>query len=419
MSRRLQGAAVALLLALLLLPAGLLATPSAPVLPDASAARALAHLRVLSEAIGPRAAGSAGDERAIAYVAGELAALGYGVERQAFPFLYFEEVRAPEFTVGADERVAAVTMLYSAASVDGGVEAELVAAGLGRSEDFAGRPVQGRIALVQRGEITFRQKVANAAAAGAAAVVIFNHQAGPPVVGTLSAPSRIPAVAISRDDGEALLRRLAGGALRARLVVRTIVEQRTSYNVIGVRRGAVAPDEIVVVGGHRDSVAGGPGANDNASGVAAALEAARLLAGVRTARTVHVVAFGAEELGLIGSQHYVRQATGRLVGMVNLDMVGRGRLQVGNSTDDDRLVELALAAGRQLGLTLPRFKLRGPSSDHAAFEMADVPAVFIHTGDDPAIHTPGDTADRIDGALLAQAARLAASIVLQAAGTAR
>lgn len=405
---------------LLLAPAQLASAPAAPTLPAASQASVLEHLRTLSVTIGPRPAGSEGDQKAIEYVARELGALGYAVERQAFPFHYFEEVQAPSLTLttSGGDRVAVATMLYSTATPEAGVEAELVAAGLGRPSDFQGRAVQGRIAVVQRGEILFSEKVANAASAGAVAVVIYNHQPGGPAVGTLVGPSRIPAVAISRDDGEALLRRMEAGAVRVRLVVRTLSEQRTSYNVIGIKRGATLPGEIVVVGGHRDSVPNSPGANDNASGTAAVLEAARLLARVPTARTVHFVAFGAEELGLYGSRHYAQDPPGRVVGMVNMDMVGRGPLQIGNSNDDNRLVDLAEQVAQRLGLRVSRFKLRGrSSSDHAPFEAAGVPTVFIHTGDDPAIHSPNDTFERVSGALMAQAASLAAHVALEAAGT--
>src|SRR5207244_654199 len=78
---------------------------------------------------------------------------------------------------------------------------------------------------------------------------------------------------------------LAAGPVRVRLVVRTVTEQRTSVNVIGIKPGTTAPAEVVVIGAHLDSVPLSPGANDNASGVATVLEVARLLAEVPTARS--------------------------------------------------------------------------------------------------------------------------------------
>ena len=390
-----------------------------PTIPAASPRSALAQVTVLAKEIGPRAAGTDGDRKAIDYVAEQFRRLGYGVERQAFPFRFFEETQPPQLTVAAPaaQRLSPVTMLYSSSTPEAGIEAEIVAAGLGRPGDFTARAVEGKIALIERGEIFFSDKVVNAAAAGAAAVVLYNNQPGPPTVGTLRGPSRIPAVIVSQEEGRALLRQLEGGAVRLRLVVRTVSETRTSFNVIGIKRGIRQPNEIVVVGGHRDSVPVSPGANDNASGTAAVIEAARLLAPIRTARTIHFVAFGAEELGLVGSAHYAQNPTGTIVGMVNMDMVGRGQLAVGNSNDDNRLVDLAEQVARRLGIQVGRFKLRGAAgSDHFSFERIGVATAFIHTGDDAAIHTPNDVIDRIDPALIAQAARLAAAIALDAAG---
>lgn len=396
------------------------AQPAPPLtIPAASPQSALAYVTALAKEIGPRAAGTEGDRKAIDYVAEQFRRLGYGVERQAFPFRFFEEAQAPQLTVTAPaaQRLSPVTMLYSGSTPEAGIEAEIAAAGLGRQGDFAGRRVEGKIALIERGEIFFSDKVANAAAAGAVAVVLYNNQPGPPTVGTLRGPSPVPAVIVSQEEGRALLRQLEGGATRVRMVVRTISEMRTSFNVIGIKRGIRQPNEIMVVGGHRDSVPVSPGANDNGSGTAAVIEAARLLASIRTARTIHFIAFGAEELGLVGSTHYVQNPAGTIVGMVNMDMVGRGPLAVGNTNDDNRLVDLGERVARQLGIPVGRFKLRGAAgSDHFSFERIGVPTAFLHTGDDPAIHTPNDVLDRLDPALIAQAARLAAGIALESAG---
>ncbi|PLX84852.1 MAG: aminopeptidase [Desulfuromonas sp.] len=89
-----------------------------------------------------------------------------------------------------------------------------------------------------------------------------------------------------------------------------------SANLEAVRPGSARPDEILVVGAHYDTVRGSPGANDNASGVAALLELSRLLAGAEPERTVRLVAFTNEErpfvfLGQQGSHHYARAARRR------------------------------------------------------------------------------------------------------------
>lgn len=399
-------------------PLAPLAAAPSQTLPQASATAAIQHVQVLSQQIGPRPTGSAADARAADYIAEQFRRFGYAVERQTFPILFFDELSPPTVTVTAPQAATlrALALIFSAPTPPEGLDAELVDAGLGREEDLQGRRLEGKIALVQRGQIFFRAKVANAAAAGAPAIIVYNNQPGPPQAGTLVEPSPIPAVMISQDDGERLQQLLRAGPVRVRLAVNTIMERRTSQNIIGIKRGTRSPNEIVVVGGHADSVKQSPGANDNASGTAAVLEAARILAAVPTARTIHFIGFGAEEIGLVGSRFYVQNRTGTIVGMVNMDMVGRGpSLMVGNAGNDATVVELAERVAMRLEIRVSRFRLREAASDHFSFEQAGIPAVFLHTGDDDAIHTPGDVFDRVSPQLVAQAASLAAGTTLELA----
>jgi len=112
------------------------------------------------------------------------------------------------------------------------------------------------------------------------------------------------------------------------------------YNVIGERRGAENPDEIVIIGGHFDSYSNqipsvAPGADDNASGVACAMAAARVFNNLAFKRTVRYVAFGAEERGLIGSKayaNYCAQKGERIIAVLNADMVAYD--EEGGARDD-------------------------------------------------------------------------------------
>lgn len=397
-------------------PLAPLAAAPSQTLPQASATAAIQHVQVLSQQIGPRPTGSAADARAADYIAEQFRRFGYAVERQTFPILFFDELSPPTVTVTAPQAATlrALALIFSAPTPAEGLDAELVDAGLGREEDLQGRRLEGKIALVQRGEVRFSIKVANAAAAGAQAVIVSNNQPGPPQAGTLVEPSRIPAVMVSQDDGQRLEQLLRAGPVRVRVHVNTITERRTTQNVIGVKRGTRLPNEIVVVGGHADSVKQSPGANDNASGTAAVLEAARILASIRTARTIHFIAFGAEEIGLVGSRFYVQNRPGTVVGMINMDMVGRGpALLIGNADGSGPTVDLAERIAARLSIRVSRF--RDDRSDHLPFERAGIPVVFLHTGDDDAIHTPGDVFDRVNPQLVAQAASLAAGTALELA----
>lgn len=96
-------------------------------------------------------------------------------------------------------------------------------------------------------------------------------------------------------------------------------------NVLATLRGTENPELVYVVSSHYDSVAGGPGADDNTSGTAALLDAARVLAGHPMQATIVFASFTGEEAGLLGSREYVRRAVAnkvRIVGALNNDMIG-------------------------------------------------------------------------------------------------
>jgi hypothetical protein len=96
-------------------------------------------------------------------------------------------------------------------------------------------------------------------------------------------------------------------------------------NVIATLKGTVNPELVYVVSSHYDSVAGGPGADDDSSGTAALLEAARVLAANPMPATIVFASFTGEESGLLGSREFVRRAVAdkvRIVGALNNDMIG-------------------------------------------------------------------------------------------------
>lgn len=99
----------------------------------------------------------------------------------------------------------------------------------------------------------------------------------------------------------------------------------TSENLIATLPGTETPEQAFLIGAHFDSVSSSPGADDNASGVAGMLEAARVFAGQPTGSSIEFVAFALEEVGLVGSTQYASEleAEGRdLVGMLSLEMIG-------------------------------------------------------------------------------------------------
>jgi aminopeptidase YwaD len=285
----------------------------------------------------------------------------------------------------------------------GDVTAPVAYAGLGRRDDFAGKEVRGKIALIERGEITFRDKVTNALAAGAVGVVLFNNQDGQ-FSGSLVAPVSIPVLGVDRSSGLVIRDNVVDGLAEARLVVQRVEVDLPASNVIAMGDQAFRGPTIVL-GGHLDSVPAGPGANDNASGVGTMLEIARVMAGRPEAARLVFIAFGAEELGLHGSRYYVGTLADRdrqaIALMINMDMVGVGdRFEIGAASPMSRgIAEQAGDIARELGAQ-PRVVDASPASDHAPFAAAGVPAIFLHWSDDPDYHLPTDVVENVQPELL-------------------
>jgi Peptidase family M28 len=183
-----------------------------------------------------------------------------------------------------------------------------------------------------------------------------------------------------------------------------------SRNVIAEKIGETFPDDILIVCAHYDSTSGAyqtlaPGADDNASGTAAVVEAARILAAVPLDFTVRFAAFSGEEQGLFGSQaHAIASAVDRIIGVINMDMIGYASVLPGSvdvyvngysSWLGDRMVEAAASYG---GPAADR--IVDPSmvySDHAPFWDAGRAALLaIETDFSPYYHSTNDTLDKLN-----------------------
>lgn len=315
------------------------------------------HVRALSDIAddhdGTRASGTEGYRASRDYVVKKLRRAGYRPHLQEFEFPYFEQTEPATFEQTAPEETRYEedtdfgVMDYSGS---GDVTADVQAVDLAlddlpgstsgcEAEDFADFTA-GNIALVRRGTCPFGDKVVNAEAAGASGVIIMNtgtDGSTDSFTGTLSDPAGVPAVGTSYAIGESL----AEGAT-AHLATSTIAETRTTWNVIAEKAGkghgkrgkhgkghGRPRGKVVVAGAHLDSVTGGTGMNDNASGSAALLEVAVKMKRFPTKITVRFAWWGAEESGLLGSTHYVSDLAendtrelDRIDSYVNFDMVG-------------------------------------------------------------------------------------------------
>ncbi|MCH7810317.1 MAG: hypothetical protein IH863_07040, partial [Chloroflexi bacterium] len=181
--------------------------------------RVLAHAETLAVNIGARPAGSANELAAADYLRDELASYGYEAELQPFPIETYETARS-DLNVSHESgptQIEATPLVGSSSATETG---QLVAAGLGYPGDFPAE-ANGNIVLIERGEIEFSLKVANARAAGAVAAVIYNNERGP-FVGQLSETPGIPVVSIARGDGESLLDLMANETLTATVAVENL-----------------------------------------------------------------------------------------------------------------------------------------------------------------------------------------------------
>jgi aminopeptidase YwaD len=372
--------------------------------PEPDGDRILETVRTLSVDIGPRVAGLESEKQAANVIAGWLEGLGYEVNLQEFP-IGREIARSSALTIEAPDAQTVPTLPFanSGASEVGG---RVVNAEAGLPADFPA-DTAGAIALIRRdGVVFFRDKVANAVAAGAAGVVIYNNEPGI-LLGTLELAVSVPVVGISMEEGEALLTALEEGPVTAQMSVGSLSDA-TSYNVVAEPPGQ---DCETVTGGHYDSVQLAPGASDNASGTATVLEIAAVLAHNGEMSANCFVLFGSEEVGLVGSAYYVSQLSqeekDRLKAMLNFDMVGFGaegwRL-IGDSGLQDRAGTIA----EDLGIddAMASMLTRGLGSDHASFAQAGIPVLMFHRWEDNLLHTPQDVVDRINPEFLEEAARM-------------
>jgi hypothetical protein len=317
----------------------------------------------------------------------------------------------------------------------------------------------------------FRHKITNATSHGAVAVLMVNDAAG--LKGgkdelldfQAAGPSngRIPFLMLKRDFADKLLaaakqpsleelekqidtdlkpvsRPLEGWTARGQVTIERKPLQ--AKNVIGVLEGAgPSAEETIVIGAHYDHLGRGQsggslafgshdihnGADDNASGTAMILELARRLA--RRAdplpRRIVFMTFSGEELGLLGSRHYVEHPLYPLkdtVAMINFDMVGRlnpkGDLTVFGAGTSPGFEDLVKALATSQGLKskiVPGTQGEFFQSDHASFYNKDIPVLFAFTGNHPDYHRPSDDSERINFHGMSQVADLGELVLLDLA----
>lgn len=251
------------------------------------------------------------------------------------------------------------------------------------------------------------------------------HTGGTAASDTVHKASRIPAAALSIEDAEMLQRMQDRGeriVLRLTMGARYMGEVR-SHNVVAEIRGSEKPDEIIVMGGHIDSWDVGQGAMDDGGGCMAAWEALRLIKqlGVRPKRTIRVVLWTAEEIGLMGAVAYRDQHRGEVgnhvLAMESDNGVFRPRaLNIGAGPGG---LEMGRAIASLLrGVGVDSAQAGGPQADISPLYALGVPVATIDV--DPwryfwHHHSDSDTIDKLNPVDLSRNAAIFAVVANVAA----
>jgi len=296
-------------------------------------------------------------------------------------------------------------------SPSGETAAELVDVGYGLPEDFDDADLAGNVAMARSDVPDYyeryihrREKYYHAVEAGAAAFVYRNHVEGclPPTgsVGTDDDPiGGVPAVGVSKEVGARLARRFDGDEVT--VAVDPEIHDAESGNV----HADIGPDtdEAVFLTSHVDAHDIAEGAMDNGAGTAVVLEVARALAAREDDldTRVHVVCYGAEEVGLVGSSHHAERADhDRIKAIVNNDGVVRGRTLALYTHGFPDLATVADEVADDFDHPVSTIPELGPHSDHWPFVQWGVPGyhVMSETGGSGRGwgHTYADTLDKLE-----------------------
>jgi Iap family predicted aminopeptidase len=377
--------------------------------------------------------GTPGEQEAAGYLRGELEALGFEVGVHEFDSLLGWPEGAT-LEVPGGEAVRAITHAFVPSTADTGLEAEVVYAGSEEPADLT-----GKIALIEGMASPVRVLQANQA--GAAGLVFIQEDRlhemcvspvwGTPTTRTADLLPTAPAVSILREDGERLKRLAENGGLRLRMRTRTFWDWRPTPIVVGQLSGAVDPEQFVLLSGHHCSWY--YGAMDNGTADATILEVARLLAERRRdlRRSVRVAFWPGHTQGRYsGSTWYFdtfwEDLWDNCVLHVNADSTGARGAEIYHALGMPETRPFAVAAiedaigeeaeserqsraGDQsfwscgvpsVFMDISQVPLEMAARSRALFTAADQPEQKRQGGMPWWWHTPDDTLDKIDPAVL-------------------
>jgi Zn-dependent M28 family amino/carboxypeptidase len=353
-----------------------------------------------------RSSGEPGYLASVNYVKSQMLAAGYKVSVQSYPIPYFRFTGTPtlsETSPTAKSYVLGKTWAAEKSNGSATAAVEVPAGSLGcAASDFTGF-VAGRIALVFRGSCPSGEKVVNAEAAGASGVIVINYSGfGTQTVTELadSAGHQVPTPAIpvgflEYNAGNALYNEyVSSPAPVVSMSVHGVSSIKTDYNVIANSKGGNS-NHVLVVDAHLDGIFGA-GMLDNASGSATLLDIARMMKRVNPTNQIRFIWFGGEELGLLGSTHYIASLSPTALSHIRydldadvmatpnyviavLDPAGDGfpsTVSVPSRLARDRAIAYFKSIGKKHEIWTP------DGTDAYSFNLAGIPASGLATGQD-------------------------------------
>lgn len=380
-----------------LLPPPTFSGESPEALAERLSQESIEYLIDFVDGFSPRESGSDDELAAAEFLMDEFEALGYDAALQTFDIEFIARGNPVFSLVSPEERT--LRSLPMSMSGTGDATAALVHVGQAFAEDIPEEGLQGKIALIERGVITFEEKVTRVAEAGALGAVVYNNVSGG-FGGTLMNEGEIPAVSITREDGEEILGLMQLGEVLGNVNVQ--IDSRDSQNVIAEKAGTSDDGKVVILGAHYDTVPETEGASDNSTGVTTLVQLAEELSDREFPFTLRFIFFGVEEIGLFGSRHYIdsidEAERDNIIAMLNFDAIGAGEAAIMGDTElTSRVTDYADANDFALRLSPG---LQGGSSDHAPFQAVGIPAIFFFGDDFSVINSPADTLDLIQPDLM-------------------
>jgi len=400
---------------------------------------AMDNLSRLCDDFGSRFGGTAGERQAADFIQAKFEEYGLkNVHKESFEYLGWTRGEASlEIISPIQKNIPCISLPHSPPT---DMEAVIIDMEDGAPADFDSRAdeIKGKIVMTTsvfepkdtKRWVHRNEKYGRSLLAGAVGFIFVNHYPGyGPATGGISLLGKagpIPGLSIAKEDG-AFIQRLIerAGPVTVRIKTSDSLAPATSWNIVGELPGEQYPDELILLGSHYDGHDISQGAVDPASGVAAVLEAARALAkhAAPLPRTLRFVAWGVEEIGLLGSKAYVKAHTDELKHIrfyLNMDAAG-----------GDFPKDINLHAWPELGKTFARYQKEmalkfaigqnfHDASDHYPFLLegaitGGIEAVRATRSGRGYGHTWYDTLDKVDQTNVRDAASLAARLALRIA----